>query len=68
MATAVQTDISPPHFVNRIRGPIHPTILLMACVHMMVDGYGNIFAPLLPLLIPRLNLSLVFQQRVRGRT
>jgi FSR family fosmidomycin resistance protein-like MFS transporter len=30
----------------------------MASVHMMVDGYGNIFAPLLPLLIPRLNLSL----------
>ena len=25
---------------------------------MMVDGYGNIFAPLLPLLIPKLNLSL----------
>ncbi len=24
----------------------------------MVDGYGNIFAPLLPLLIPRLDLSL----------
>ena len=21
---------------------LHPTILLMACVHMMVDGYGNI--------------------------
>lgn len=30
----------------------------MASVHMMVDGYGNIFAPLLPLLIPRLGLSL----------
>lgn len=30
----------------------------MATAHMMVDGYGNIFAPLLPLLIPRLNLSL----------
>jgi FSR family fosmidomycin resistance protein-like MFS transporter len=30
----------------------------MACVHMMVDGYGNIYAPLLPLLIPRLDLSL----------
>jgi MFS transporter, FSR family, fosmidomycin resistance protein len=30
----------------------------MACVHMMVDGYGNIFAPLLPLLIPRLHLTL----------
>ena len=25
------------------------TILLMATVHMMVDGYGNIYAPLLPL-------------------
>jgi len=25
---------------------------------MMVDGYGNIYAPLLPLLIPRLELSL----------
>ena len=31
-----------------------PTILLMAGAHMMVDGYGNIYAPLLPLLIPRL--------------
>src|SRR5687767_6164742 len=30
----------------------------MACVHMMVDGYGNIYAPLLPLLIPKLDLSL----------
>ena len=30
----------------------------MACAHMMVDGYGNIYAPLLPLLIPRLDLSL----------
>lgn len=30
----------------------------MACAHMMVDGYGNIYAPLLPLLIPRLELSL----------
>lgn len=38
--------------------PIHPTVLLMSCAHMMVDGYGNILAPLLPLLIPRLGLSL----------
>jgi FSR family fosmidomycin resistance protein-like MFS transporter len=30
----------------------------MASAHMMVDGYGNIFAPLLPVLIPRLGLSL----------
>ena len=35
---------------------LHPTILLMAGAHMMVDGYGNIYAPLLPLLIPRLGL------------
>jgi FSR family fosmidomycin resistance protein-like MFS transporter len=37
---------------------IHPTVLLMASAHMMVDGYGNIYAPLLPLLIPKLHLSL----------
>ncbi len=30
----------------------------MATAHMAVDGYGNIFAPLLPLLIPKLGLSL----------
>ena len=40
------------------RLPLHPTILLMACAHMAVDGYGNIYPPLLPLLIPRLDLSL----------
>ena len=37
---------------------LHPTVLLMACAHMMVDGYGNILAQLLPLLITRLDLSL----------
>ena len=37
---------------------IHPTVLLMAGAHFMVDGYGNIYAPLLPLLIPKLHLSL----------
>ena len=44
--------------MSRSPRAIHPTVLLMACVHMMVDGYGNIFAPLLPLLIPRLGLTL----------
>jgi MFS transporter, FSR family, fosmidomycin resistance protein len=38
--------------------PVHPTILLMSAAHMMLDGYGNIYAPLLPVLIPRLGLSL----------
>jgi len=33
-------------------------VLLMASAHFMVDGYGNIYAPLLPLLIPKLHLSL----------
>lgn len=37
---------------------LHPTVLLMASAHMMVDGYGNILAPLLPILIERLDLSL----------
>jgi FSR family fosmidomycin resistance protein-like MFS transporter len=37
---------------------LHPTVLLMAAAHVMVDGYGNILAPLLPLLIVRLDLSL----------
>ena len=41
---------------SRLR--LHPTILLMAGAHFMVDGYGNIYAPLLPLLIPQLGLSL----------
>jgi FSR family fosmidomycin resistance protein-like MFS transporter len=44
--------------VTRSPFRLHPTILLMACAHMMVDGYGNILAPLLPLLITRLDLSL----------
>jgi FSR family fosmidomycin resistance protein-like MFS transporter len=37
---------------------LHPTVLLMAGTHFIVDGYSNIYAPLLPLLIPRLSLSL----------
>jgi FSR family fosmidomycin resistance protein-like MFS transporter len=40
------------------RIPVHPTILLMSAAHLMVDGYGNIYAPLLPVLIPRLGLTL----------
>jgi len=41
-----------------VRWRLHPTVLLMASAHLMVDGYGNIYAPLLPLLIPRLDLTL----------
>jgi FSR family fosmidomycin resistance protein-like MFS transporter len=37
---------------------IHPTVIVLAATHFLVDGYGNIFTPLLPLFIPSLNLSL----------
>ena len=33
-------------------------ILVLAGTHLLVDGYGNILAPLLPILIPRFGLSL----------
>lgn len=34
------------------------TVFLLASTHFLVDGFGNIYAPLLPLLIPRLGLTL----------
>lgn len=37
---------------------LHRTVLLLAATHFVVDGYGNILAPLLPLLITDLGLSL----------
>jgi len=37
---------------------LHPTVLLLAGTHFILDGYGNILAPLLPLLITQLDLSL----------
>ena len=37
---------------------LHPTVLVLAPTHFIVDGFGNILAPLLPLLIVNLNLSL----------
>jgi FSR family fosmidomycin resistance protein-like MFS transporter len=46
------------HAAKAFRFGLHPTVLLMASAHVMVDGYGNIYAPLLPLLIPKMNLSL----------
>jgi FSR family fosmidomycin resistance protein-like MFS transporter len=40
------------------RTGLHRNVLVLAGVHVLVDGYGNILAPLLPLLIPKLQLSL----------
>ena len=37
---------------------LHPTVVVLASMHFLTDGYGNIYAPLLPLLIPHLNMSL----------
>ncbi len=37
---------------------LHKTVVHLATTHFVVDGYGNIYAPLLPLLIPQLGLSL----------
>ncbi len=37
---------------------IHPTVLRLASGHGVSDAYSNLYAPLLPLLIPRLGLSL----------
>lgn len=42
---------------SRILG-LHSTVTYLASTHFVVDGYGNIYAPLLPLLIPQLGLSL----------
>jgi FSR family fosmidomycin resistance protein-like MFS transporter len=37
---------------------LHPTVLVLAGTHFVVDGFGNILTPLLPLLVLNLNLSL----------
>jgi MFS transporter, FSR family, fosmidomycin resistance protein len=47
--------------IRSLRGVVlrlHPTVWFIASVHFIVDGYGNIYPPLLPLLIPRLDMSL----------
>lgn len=44
--------------MNRRLLGLHPAVLVLAATHFVVDGFGNILAPLLPLIIPRLNLSL----------
>jgi len=37
---------------------INPTVVRLASAHFVSDAYSNLFTPLLPALIPRLNLSL----------
>lgn len=42
----------------RFRAPVPRAVLVLAATHFVADGYSNIYAPLLPLLIPKLGLSL----------
>jgi FSR family fosmidomycin resistance protein-like MFS transporter len=44
--------------MKRLAFGLHPTVLLLAGTHFIVDAFNNVYAPLLPLLIPRLSLSL----------
>jgi len=44
--------------MTRARFGLHPTVLVLAATHFILDGYGNIFAPLLPMLIANQHLSL----------
>jgi len=37
---------------------LHGTVVVLAATHFLVDGYGNVLTPLLPLLITNLHLSL----------
>jgi MFS transporter, FSR family, fosmidomycin resistance protein len=37
---------------------LHPTVTLLAGTHFLVDGFTSIYAPLLPLFIPQMGLSL----------
>lgn len=46
------------HHPNRGWLGLHTSIWKVASTHVVVDAYNNIYAPLLPLLIPHLNLSL----------
>jgi MFS transporter, FSR family, fosmidomycin resistance protein len=43
---------------QRLVPPIPKTVLVLSATHLVNDVFGNIYAPLLPLFIPRLHLSL----------
>ena len=43
--------------IARLTG-LHRTVLVLASTHFVVDGFGNMLTPLLPLLIVDMNLSL----------
>ncbi len=53
---ALDTPVAPDAAVRT--GRLHPVIPLVTTAHFAVDSYTNIYAPLLPVLIPHLGMSL----------
>src|SRR5262245_53750635 len=54
---------SKPSELSELSAPSEPSIfspglVRVATAHLIVDGYTNVYPPLLPLLIPKLGLSL----------
>ena len=54
---AVSADPAEPAPEGQVVG-VPRTVLVMSATHLVTDIFGNIYAPLLPLFIPRLGLSL----------
>lgn len=53
---ALVTPVAPD--AAALAGRLHPVIPLVTTAHFAVDSYTNIYAPLLPVLIPHLGMSL----------
>jgi MFS transporter, FSR family, fosmidomycin resistance protein len=58
MAIAVQPRIDAVPPPARNAGRLDRRVFRIASAHLIVDAYTNVYAPLLPLLIPKLKLSL----------
>ena len=58
MSTASTTSAPVAAVPARTFAGLAPAVVTLASTHFVVDAYNNIYAPLLPLFIPRLGLSL----------
>ena len=58
MSTASTASAPVSGAATRTFAGLHPTVITLASTHFVVDAYNNIYAPLLPLFIPQLGLSL----------
>ncbi|MGD9901915.1 MAG: MFS transporter [Vicinamibacterales bacterium] len=56
--TAAGTVTTPPGTAARTVAGLPTAVVTLASTHFIVDAYTNIYAPLLPLFIPHLGLSL----------